>query len=369
MNQKATLLIWTVLFLTSVAIAAFGVCAATDCHLLPTSVAHLIDRSPITLAIMVVFSVGVVTNGINTMFVLRQQALVSDGVRETHSRRRHRVSGRGLLGLHIERLYEMGGDHSMESVSQSTSLNVIRNQLFRREWLVRSASSLLLTLGLVGTVLGLTKSLGGLSTTVNAVARDTLQSVESESEQSPTGSVNAESSDMSVGLNQALGGMASAFLTTLFGAVLGGVCLKLLCGCTECFTEELVDRIELLTETTVLPHLRVSPAAMIQRREREFRKWAEQMESLATQEFERFGELSARIGQVTDNFESMAKSMKRAEKHVAGSRAQVATLIGMHKFIERWERFTSSRMAIVGTASCALIAVIGIARFCVELVF
>ena len=158
MTQKATLLIWIVLFLTSLALAAIGSCAAIGCDLLPTSIAHLIDGSPITMAIMVVFSVGLITNGINTMFILRQQALVSDGVRATHSRRRNRVSARGLLGLHIDRLYEMAGGHSMESVSQSTSLNAIRNQLFRRQWLVRSASSLLLTLGLVGTVLGLTKS-------------------------------------------------------------------------------------------------------------------------------------------------------------------------------------------------------------------
>ena len=368
MTQKATLLIWFTLFATSAALAGLGVCTAVGCDLLPTSAAHLIDRSPITSAIMVVFTVGLITNGINTRFVLRQNRLVSQGI----IRSERSISGKGLLGLHVRRLVTACGRNTAESIDQSTSLNAIRNQLIRREWLVRSASSLLLTLGLVGTVLGLTKSLGGLSTTVNAVAQDTLKSIEPESEQSteaPGEIVKADSDDMSIGLNQALGGMASAFLTTLFGAVLGGVCLKVLCGCTECFTEELVDRIELLTEAKILPHLRVSPAAMIQRREREFRKWVEQMESLATQEFERLGELSARIDQITGNFEMMAESMKRAEKYLAGSRAQVTTLIGMNKFIERWERFTSSRMAKIGTASCCVIAVIGIARFCIDLVF
>jgi hypothetical protein len=174
---------------------------------------------------------------------------------------------------------------------------------------------------------------------------------------------------MSIGLNQALGGMASAFLTTLFGAVLGGVCLKLLCGCTECFTEELVDRLELVTEARVLPHLRASPTALIQRREREFHKRVEQMESLATLEFERLGKLSKRIDEIAASFQRMAESMKRAERQLAGSRAQVAALVGMNKSLERWERLTSSRMAKIGTASCCVIAAIGFARFCVDLIF
>ncbi len=371
MTQKTTLFIWLVLFLSSFALAVVGVSTSIGYDILPNSMSHLVDRSPTTLAIMAVFSLGVFANGINTRFVLRQLSFASNGVKKIRSGSTQQVAANGLLGLHIERLYDTFGEQSTDSVDQSTSLNAIRNQLIRREWIVRTASSLLLTLGLIGTVLGLTKSLGGLSTTVNAVAQESIKSNEPEpptTDQAPSDTLKSDSDDVSIGLNEALGGMASAFLTTLFGAVFGGVCLKMLCGCTECFTEELVDRIELVTEASVLPNLRASPAALIQRREREFRGWVEHMETLAINEFERFGELSARIDQITANFERMADSMKQAEKHLIGSRTQVANLVEMNELVEKWNRFTSSRIAKMGIALCCVIAVIGIARFCVDLV-
>jgi hypothetical protein len=372
MTQKATLVIWLLLFSASVLLAVMGCGAAVGSDILPDSASHLIDRSPTTLAIVIVFSAGLVTNGINTLYLLFQARLVNAGVTERQSRAQPRFSGRGILGMHIERLCKSAEHLSTESVSQTVSLNSIRNQLYRREWLVRSASGLLLTLGLIGTVLGLTNSLGGLSATVNVVAQDTLNSVSRGAErralQSPAEKADTDSTEIAVGLNQALGGMASAFLTTLFGAVFGGVCLRILCSCTECFTEELVDRIELLTEASVLPRLRLSPEAMIQRREREFRKWVEQMENLAVREFEHFGELSVRIGQITANFEKMADALKRAEDQLAGSRATIEMLDGMNTYLKKWERFTSSRMAITGTVSFVFIAISGIIRIGLDII-
>lgn len=66
--------------------------------------------------------------------------------------------------------------------------------------------NLLITLGLIGTVVGLTMTLAGLSTSLDALGQDQDR--------------------LLTGLTRAMGGMGTAFYTTLLGSVLGGVLLR-----------------------------------------------------------------------------------------------------------------------------------------------
>ena len=66
--------------------------------------------------------------------------------------------------------------------------------------------NILITLGLIGTVVGLTLTLTGLTSSLDALGEDQEQ--------------------MLVGLRSAMGGMGTAFYTTLLGSILGGVLLR-----------------------------------------------------------------------------------------------------------------------------------------------
>ncbi len=82
--------------------------------------------------------------------------------------------------------------------------------------------NLLITLGLIGTVVGLTMTLAGLTTSLDALGQDQDR--------------------MLAGLRRAMGGMGTAFYTTLLGTVLGGVLLRVFSLITD-------DGIEGLAET------------------------------------------------------------------------------------------------------------------------
>lgn len=372
MTNKTTILLWLIVTLLATAVAGVTLGSICGLELIPDSLAHLMDRGPVTVAILIVFSVGLLINVSNTLFVLRQMSLIEQGVSNIKLPNRNRVSGRGLLGIHIDRLHEMFGEFGSENVSQTISLNAIRNQLFRREWLVRSSSSLLLTLGLVGTVVGLTDSLGGLSTTINSVATDTLKTTKSASGSSEV-ALPAEkfdngerSSDMSAGLNKALGGMASAFITTLFGAVLGGVFLKVLCNCTDCMIEEVIERIEIITEARVIPLLKVSPHELLRRQERAFRKWAAQMEQAATHECDRLADVSAHLVQITRRFAQLSRAIAQAESQLTNSETHLTLLLRVNKTISRWNSLLSSRPIRITAAACCLVATVGVVRVIVD---
>lgn len=86
---------------------------------------------------------------------------------------------------------------------------------------VEVAGNLLVTLGLIGTVAGLTVTLAGLTGSLNGLGNDQEQLLQ--------------------GLKQAMGGMSTAFYTTLLGAVMGGVMLRVFSLITRHGIESLHD--------------------------------------------------------------------------------------------------------------------------------
>lgn len=83
--------------------------------------------------------------------------------------------------------------------------------------------NLLITQGLIGTVMGLSITLAGLSSSLEALGHDEALLLE--------------------GLRKAMGGMGTAFYATLMGAVFGGLLLRVFALITENGVEDLYDRI------------------------------------------------------------------------------------------------------------------------------
>ncbi len=127
------------------------------------------------------------------------------------------ASEQGLMGLEatgkkprtVNRFFE-----SLKIVAMSNEtpqievlLDMEYATLSRRSHAIEVLGNLLITLGLIGTVMGLTLTLTGLTTSLDALGHD---------------------QDMLLaGLRKAMGGMGTAFYTTLLGAVLGGVLLRI----------------------------------------------------------------------------------------------------------------------------------------------
>ncbi|MEJ2553167.1 MAG: MotA/TolQ/ExbB proton channel family protein [Gammaproteobacteria bacterium] len=95
---------------------------------------------------------------------------------------------------------------------------------YRASNAVEVIGNLLITLGLIGTVVGLTMTLAGLTTTLDALGHDESRLLE--------------------GLRSAMGGMGTAFYTTLLGAVLGGVLLRVFSLITEHGIEALAENLK-----------------------------------------------------------------------------------------------------------------------------
>ncbi len=86
---------------------------------------------------------------------------------------------------------------------------------------IEVVGNLLITLGLIGTVMGLTLTLTGLTSSLDALGHD--QEI------------------LLAGLRKAMAGMGTAFYTTLLGAVLGGVILRVFAQITEHGVHSLFD--------------------------------------------------------------------------------------------------------------------------------
>jgi len=102
---------------------------------------------------------------------------------------------------------------SNESPNIEALLEMEYANLSRRSHATEVMGNLLITLGLIGTVTGLTLTLTGLTSSLDALGQD--QDL------------------LLAGLRKAMSGMGTAFYTTLLGAVLGGVLLRIFALITE----------------------------------------------------------------------------------------------------------------------------------------
>lgn len=181
------------------------------------------DKTRITWVILVFFIFGIIAS-LALSFVIMRESLVLRRIEQ-------QIKEKGLIG------YEMGSIKravsryflslrlTMESNSKPDAEALLNVELAGYQRMSRSievAGNLLITLGLIGTVMGLTLTLTGLTSSLDALGHDQEQ--------------------LLAGLRKAMGGMGTAFYTTLLGAILGGVLLRVFAQITEQGVEGLYDR-------------------------------------------------------------------------------------------------------------------------------
>lgn len=141
-----------------------------------------------------------------------------------------------LMRDHITNLYEIS--RRSTEISQDNLVVLLQSRLHARIRLTEIAGGVLVTIGLVGTIVGLISSFSGIGVVLDNVGEDRRQLLS--------------------GFRSTLGGMGTAFYTTLLGSVLGGVVMRVLNTIVVSSTDALISHIAELTEVYILPTIRSS---------------------------------------------------------------------------------------------------------------
>ncbi|MGB0768838.1 MAG: MotA/TolQ/ExbB proton channel family protein, partial [Phycisphaeraceae bacterium] len=192
----------------------------------------------VSIIILALFGFAVVKNFFDIRFIHRQARLTDRQISTLRESNNIYVflqnSEPSLFRDHIDNLHEIFRRDC--NISQDNLVTLLQARLLAKTRLVEFCSSILVTLGLVGTIIGLIQSAGGLTEVFTAMT--------------------SEEGTLMDGVDAAIGGMGVAFYTTLMGAILGGVCLRLLSNLVDANTEHIVSHIAELTEIYILPILR-----------------------------------------------------------------------------------------------------------------
>jgi len=159
------------------------------------------DSSQVSSLILILFIIGMIQSlrvSILNTYELKQLKKLTESRDPTHIKGSMKSVFENSL-----KLIDQGDEvdfSSMLSNYQNQYLNMVRS--------VSVVSGVLITTGLLGTVIGLIITVSGISNVLNAVGQDYEMMIR--------------------GMNKTVEGMGSAFYTTFFGGLLGGVVLRLL---------------------------------------------------------------------------------------------------------------------------------------------
>lgn len=143
---------------------------------------------------------------------------------------------RSVFRSHLDNLYTISLTHT--EINQDHLIEVLHSRLMAKNRVIELFSSILITLGLIGTVVGL------------IIMMDKLTDVMAHSGGADLLPILADP------VTGPLSGLGTAFYTTLLGAVFGGVILRVLTGVVDANVVRYTAHIAELTEVYVLPYLR-----------------------------------------------------------------------------------------------------------------
>lgn len=139
---------------------------------------------------------------------------------------------------HIDNLYSIFRVHS--TINQDNLIEILHSRLLARNKNVELLSGVLITLGLIGTIIGLIDMTNRLGRLIGEVG-----------EADP-----AQVMQQIAGNDGPLGSLGIAFYTTLLGAVFGGVLLRVLANIVQSSISMYTAHVAELTEVYVLPSMR-----------------------------------------------------------------------------------------------------------------
>lgn len=190
------------------------------------------DKSGILPLSLTLFSFALLKNFIN-ICILQKEWYQVQNVKYSKHIRYSDLSKNSYFTRHLNNLKHI--HQSARSVSQDHLIPILMQKLKIKETPVGLLSNLLITLGLIGTIIGLIMTIGGLGQAL--------------------GGADGDTSELLNGLRTSISGMGVAFYTTLAGAVLGGVILRVLHQYALMITAHLVSEIAEVVEVYYLPAL------------------------------------------------------------------------------------------------------------------
>ena len=201
----------------------------------------------VLLVIAGFFAVTLLTSFADVSYLDRETRLASEQVRQLANLndigRFIEVAQPSIFRQHIQSLFTIFKSHP--EIQQDSLIEVAHARLMARNKVVELFSSVLVTLGLIGTIIGLIDSTAGLGDAMTSMFGPN-QAVESASEGDILGTA----------MIATFGGLKTAFYTTLLGSLLGGVILRLLTNVVDAAILRYMAHLAELTEVNVLPALR-----------------------------------------------------------------------------------------------------------------
>ena len=198
----------------------------------------------IAIVIFIVFFILFVVHCINFFFIKKQ---FSDSKKRlTNNQKINNITdikNSDFLGKDI-RTYvgylSQAFENSHQKIQQKNFKSYLERKIYSRELYISVGSSILISLGLIGTIWGLIVAIKG------------LEGVISDLENSE--GLNTE-------LKHVFSGMSKAFYTTFLGALFGGVFLKFLHNIYKKIAHETINNTELWVEIHILPilHSEIKP--------------------------------------------------------------------------------------------------------------
>jgi biopolymer transport protein ExbB/TolQ len=209
------------------------------------------DDTGLSIVICLVFFLALARNFMDIKYLNDQVRLADsqiDFLVETNDLLSFLRSGkRGLFKDHIHNLYEIGKRDT--ELSQDNLISIMQSKVYSRIRMMENAASILVTVGLIGTIVGLIASVSGLDGVMTSIGKD--------------------QSKMLLGFRETISGMSTAFYTTLVGAALGGVGVRILTNVVESNADFLVGHVAELSEVYIIPSLRANAKKVAKQRELE----------------------------------------------------------------------------------------------------
>lgn len=191
------------------------------------------------------FVVTLVRSYMDVRFLDRETALASEQVRQLGEindvAQFLEAAKPSLFRGHIESLYTIFKAHP--DIEQDSLVEVTHAKLVARNKVVELFSSVLVTLGLIGTIIGLIDSTSGLGEAMRSMFGGEVDAADSGDVLGPA-------------MIQTFSGLQTAFYTTLLGSLFGGVVLRLLTNVVDAAILRYMAHLAELTEVNVLPPLR-----------------------------------------------------------------------------------------------------------------
>lgn len=198
------------------------------------------DSSHLCLMIIVLFALGAVLNFLG-MRRLRNEYVcaavcMNNLKRENGLKDVCQGPAAGIFHQHVIDLGKIAQHDS--NLTQDSLVTLLYSRMMAKSKMVDILAGVLVTLGLIGTIVGLISMTDGLSATLASLGDD------------------GEAADLLSGMRSTMSGLGTAFNTTLVGAILGSVVLRILNNVYTSNVDHLVTYVATTTEVNIVPQLK-----------------------------------------------------------------------------------------------------------------